>query len=208
MSPQSDTKPIITSVITSEYSQEERRVLLHLAHRSITAALAVQKLDLTPPTPHLAQPRGAFTTLHLHGKLRGCIGYVFPKHSLFQTVAETAQAAAFDDPRFLPATADEAPFLAVEISVLSPLQPIRPEEVVVGVHGLVVNQFGRRGLLLPQVPVEWGWDRETFLAQTCLKAGLPPDCWIEGADLKAFTAEVFGEDDFAGSGAEMPSNRT
>jgi uncharacterized protein len=202
MSPPSDEKPVITYVITSEFSQEERQLLLRLAHRAISAALAVQKLDLTPPTRHLAEPRGAFTTLHLQGKLRGCIGYVLPKHSLFQAVAETAQAAAFEDPRFVPVTADEAPLLAIEISVLSLLQPIRPEEVVIGVHGLVVAKDGRRGLLLPQVPTEWGWDRETFLSQTCLKAGLAPDCWMHGAEIKAFTAEVFGDENFSGSAIE------
>ena len=78
--------------------------------------------------------------------------------------------------------------------MLSPLRPIRPEEVVIGVHGLMVTKGGRRGLLLPQVPVEWHWDRETFLSQTCLKAGLPPDAWMQDADLQAFTAEVFGEE--------------
>jgi len=202
MSPSSDTIPVITSVITSEYSPEERRLLLHWAHRAISAGLDSQRLDFTSPTPHLAEPRGAFTTLHLHGRLRGCIGYVLPKHSLFQTVAETAQAAAFDDPRFAPVTEEEARLLRVEISVLSPLKPIRPEEVEVGLHGLVVSKGGRRGLLLPQVPVEWGWDRETFLAQTCLKAGLPPDSWMQDAVLQAFTAEVFGEEGPATRGAE------
>ena len=205
-SPPSDEKPVITYVITSEFSLEERQLLLHLAHRAISAALAVQKLDLTPPTRHLAEPRGAFTTLHLQGKLRGCIGYVVAKHSLFQTVAETAEAAAFEDPRFVPVTADEARSLSIEISVLSLLQPIRPEEVIIGVHGLVVTKGGRRGLLLPQVPAEWGWDRETFLAQTCLKAGLPTDCWRHDAEIKAFTAEVFGDEYFAGSGSEMASD--
>jgi len=206
MSPPSDTKPVITSVITAEFSQDERQLLLHLAHRAISAVLDVRKLDLTPPTPHLADPRGAFTTLHLDGKLRGCIGYVLPKHSLFQTVAETAQAAAFEDPRFVPVTQEEARLLRVEISVLSPLKPIRPEEVEVGHHGLVVSGGGRRGLLLPQVPVEWGWDRETFLAQTCLKAGLPSDCWMHDAEIKAFTAEVFSDEDFAGSDSTASSS--
>ena len=170
-SPPSDEKPVITSVITSEFSQEERRLLLRLAHRAISAALGVQKLDLTPPTPHLAQPQGAFSTLHLHGKLRGCIGYVLPKHSLFQTVAEAAQAAAFEDPRFVPVTADEAPLLAIEISVLSPLQSIQPEEVIVGLHGLGREQrqpprvvaptgsrrvgLGPRDFLVPDLPEGW-----------------------------------------------------
>jgi hypothetical protein len=90
-------------------------------------------------------------------------------------------------------TPAEAAHLKIEISVLSPLQPVRPEEAIVGQHGLVVTQGNRRGLLLPQVPIEWQWDRETFLAQTCLKAGLPPDAWQHGAQLQAFTAEVFGE---------------
>jgi uncharacterized protein len=180
---------------TSEYSREERGLLLRLAHRAIEASLVGRRLDLTAPSPHLAETRGAFTTLHLHGRLRGCIGYVVPTHSLYRTVAETALAAAFDDPRFPPVTPDEAPDLMIEISVLSPLQPVRPEEVVVGVHGLVVTKGAHRGLLLPQVPVEWRWNREMFLSQTCLKAGLPAAAWLQGADLQAFTAEVFGEQD-------------
>ena len=200
MFPPSEAK-IAVAPTTSEYSQEEREILLRLAHRAIDSALDGTKLELHPPTPHLAETRGAFTTLHLHGKLRGCIGYVIPTHSLYRTVAETAQAAAFDDPRFRPVTAEEAAELKVQISVLSPLQLIRPEEVQVGVHGLVVTFGGRRGLLLPQVPKEWGWDRETFLAQTCLKAGLPPDAWLQGAELQAFTAEVFGEDSSRGRAA-------
>ena len=177
----------------ADYSPDERRALLRLAHQSIESALQDLKLDLTAPSEHLAEPRGAFTTLHLHRRLRGCIGYVFSSQSLYQTVAETARSAAFDDPRFEPVTLEEAPALKVEISVLSALRPIAPEDVVVGKHGLVVMQGSRRGLLLPQVPFEWGWDRETFLAQTCMKAGLPPDAWLHGAELQAFTAEVFGE---------------
>jgi len=193
MSPQFETQSV-TPALASEYSQEERELLLQLAHESIAAALEGRDLDLTAPSAHLEEMRGAFTTLHLDGRLRGCIGYVIPVHSLYRTVAETAQAAAFDDPRFSPVTADEAPHLKVEISVLSPLQPIRPEEIVTGVHGLIVTKGGRRGLLLPQVPVEWQWDRETFLSQTCLKAGLPADAWMQDIDLQAFTAEVFGEE--------------
>jgi uncharacterized protein len=178
---------------TAEYSPEERRLLLNLAHRSIQTALAEQRIDTTPPSAHLAEPRGAFTTLHLHEQLRGCIGYVLPMGSLYQTIAETARAAAFDDPRFPPVTENEAPFLKIEISVLSLMRPLRPEDVVVGKHGLLITMGPRRGLLLPQVPIEWGWDRETYLDQTCIKAGLPPDAWKRGADLQGFTAEVFRE---------------
>ena len=201
MSPRSEVVAS-TSPVSTEYSHEERALLLQLAHRAIEAALHGMRLDLAPPSEHLAEHRGAFTTLHTMGRLRGCIGYVIPQHSLYRTVAETAQAAAFDDPRFPPVTAAEAPNLVVEISVLAPLAPIRPEEVVVGRHGLLVSQGSRRGLLLPQVPVEWGWDRETFLAQTCHKAGLPLDAWRQGADLQAFTAEVFGEAESEGRGKQ------
>jgi len=193
MSPQLDGSPALTSAQAPEYSAEERTLLLRLAHESIAAALEGRTIDLASPSPHLDEARGAFTTLHLRGSLKGCIGYVFPTHSLYRTIAETAQAAAFEDPRFEPVTAAEAAELKIEISILSPLRPVLPEQVEVGRHGLVVNQGNRRGLLLPQVPVEWDWDRETFLAQTCLKAGLPPDAWQRGAELHAFTAEVFGE---------------
>lgn len=194
MSPPSDTSHSAVVGDVAEYSLQERRILLDLAHRSIETALADQPINPTAPTEHLAEPRGAFTTLHLSGNLRGCIGYVLPAGSLYQTVIETARAAAFDDPRFRPVTEDEAPHLRIEISVLSVPQPIRPDQVEVGRHGLIVSAGARRGLLLPQVPVEWGWDRETFLAQTCVKAGLSPDAWQCGAELQAFTAEVFGEE--------------
>jgi len=110
-------------------------------------------------------------------------------------VQECAVAAGSEDSRFPPVSPKELPSLRVEISVLTPLVPIRPEEVEVGRHGLMVAQGRMRGLLLPQVPVEWGWDRETFLDQVCVKAGLPPSAWRHGATLLAFSAEVFGEDE-------------
>ena len=179
--------------MSQEYFPAEREMLLHLAHRAIGARFTGEKLALTPPTPHLAEERGAFTTLHRGGALRGCIGYVLPVASLYQTIAETAVAAAFEDPRFDPLTEAEASDLEVEISVMSPLFPIAPEEVEIGKHGLLISVENRRGLLLPQVPLERGWDRETFLCETCHKAGLPLYAWRHGAQLQAFTAEVFGE---------------
>jgi AmmeMemoRadiSam system protein A len=112
---------------------------------------------------------------------------------LWKVVQECAVAAATEDPRFPPVSPKELPELHVEISVLTPLFPIRPEDIVVGRHGLMVTQGRMRGLLLPQVPVELGWDREMFLDQTCAKAGLPPSAWRHGATLQGFTAEVFGE---------------
>lgn len=176
-----------------EFSCNEREQLLRLAHESIRRALAGRELKIPPPSEHLAEKRGGFTTLRLNGKLRGCIGYVTATKPLYETVIETAVAAAFEDPRFAPVREEEAPHLQIEISVLSPMFAILPEDVVVGLHGLMVSEDDHRGLLLPQVPAEWGWDRETFLSQVCRKAGLPPDAWKHGARLEAFTAEVFGE---------------
>jgi uncharacterized protein len=181
--------------VPGEYSREERIILLKLAHSSIESAFDGQNVALDAPTPHLAEKRGAFTTLYRQGELRGCVGYVFPVASLYQTIAETARAAAFEDTRFPPLSANELPGLEIHLSVLSPLGPIHAEEVEIGRHGLLVSLNARRGLLLPQVPVEHGWDRETFLAQTCRKAGLPLDAWQRGATLEAFTAELFGDRD-------------
>jgi uncharacterized protein len=176
-----------------EFSCEERGLLLRLARESILSALEERKLSLDSPTAHLAQPRGVFTTLHLQGQLRGCVGYVLPVSPLYTAVAETARAAAFEDTRFYPVKVDEARQLTIELSILSPPQPIDPELVEVGRHGLLIGMAGRRGLLLPQVPIEHRWDRITFLEQTCGKAGLPVDAWQKGATVEAFTAEVFGE---------------
>jgi AmmeMemoRadiSam system protein A len=176
-----------------EFSQGERAILLRLAHDSILSALEGREIPLDSPTPHLAEPRGAFATLYLVGELRGCVGYVFPVSSVYRAVAETAQAAAFEDTRFRPVTLPEASRLEIELSILSPPQRISIEAIEIGRHGLLVGMAGNRGLLLPQVPVEHNWDRVTFLEQTCRKAGLPLDAWKNGATIEAFTAEVFGE---------------
>jgi len=166
-------------------------LLLRLAHESISSAFERRAISLESPTPHFAERRGAFSSLYLRGELRGCVGYVLPNCSLYRAVAETARAAAFDDNRFSPVTAEEAPYLEIELSILSRPQPITAEEVEVGRHGLLISLHGRRGLLLPQVPVEHAWDRITFLEQTCRKAGLPLDAWRSGAIIEGFTAEVF-----------------
>jgi AmmeMemoRadiSam system protein A len=184
------------STDAGEFSQEERSTLLALAHESIQAALDGRKISLDPPTSHLAEPRGAFTTLHRRGQLRGCVGYVFPVASVYRTVAETARAAAFEDTRFYAITREEAPELEIHLSILSMLRPIAPAQIEIGRHGLLVSLAGSRGLLLPQVPVEYGWDRATFIEQACRKAGLSSDAWQRGATLEAFTAEVFGDHDF------------
>lgn len=178
-----------------EYSLEERRLLLLIAHRSILSAFREQPEAEDAYPPHLKEPRGVFTTLHLRGDLRGCVGYAMPVLPLRRAVEETAKAAAFEDSRFPPVSEAEAAELEISLSILSPLFPIKPEDVQVGLHGLVASFGGYRGLLLPQVPVECGWDRETFLEQTCRKAGLPMDSWRKGAKFEAFTAEVFGDAD-------------
>ncbi len=196
MSPQPENSRAAEAAEPLPYSAEERAELLRLAHEAIEAALAGRKLELNPTSERLLEPRGAFTTLHLEGNLRGCVGYVYPVKPLYRTVAETAVAAAFNDTRFSPVTAEEAPRLKVEISVLSPVVPIAAEDIEAGRHGLVITLGSRRGLLLPQVAVEFGWDARTFLQETCHKAGLPPDAWERGAIIEAFTAEVFHDEGF------------
>jgi AmmeMemoRadiSam system protein A len=177
---------------------EEQKWLLALARRAISEKLVGVSLDLELigselPSDALRQPAGAFVTLHVGGKLRGCIGYIEPKLPLFLTVAEGALAAAFRDPRFPPLREEELGSLEFEISVLSPVFPIEAGDVEVGKHGLMVTAVGQRGLLLPQVPVEQGWDRERFIEETCVKAGLPRTAWKEGATLSVFTAQIFSE---------------
>ena len=186
-------RPSSVDLEQGEFSPGERTLLLKLAHDAILSALEGRSLSFDPPTPHFAEPRGAFTSLYLRGELRGCVGYVLPTSSVYRAVIETARAAAFEDTRFYPVKIGEAENLCIELSILSPPQPIAVEEVEVGRHGLLISMAGHRGLLLPQVPTERNWDRVTFLEQTCRKAGLPPDAWQKGALIEAFTAEVFGE---------------
>ena len=176
-----------------EFSSAERDQLLRLAHDSISSAIESREISLQAPTPHLAERRGAFTSLYLHGELRGCVGYVLPTCSVYRAVAETARAAAFNDNRFSPVREQEAPHLEIELSILSRPEPIQVHEIEIGRHGLLISERGRRGLLLPQVPVERGWDATTFLEQTCRKAGLPLDAWRAGATIEAFTAEIFSD---------------
>ena len=178
-----------------EFSLEERNLLLKLAHQAIASALDRSNIAMEPPSPHLAELRGAFTTLYWHESLRGCVGYVEAVAPVYRAVIETARAAAFDDTRFWPITREELPDLRVSLSILTKPLPIRPEQVEIGVHGLIVAFAGHRGLLLPQVAIEHNWDRTTFLEQTCQKADLPPDAWQTGASIEAFQAEIFGDDE-------------
>jgi AmmeMemoRadiSam system protein A len=182
--------------MSEELSADDRARLLELARRSIECHLAgAPEPEIDRPAS--APPQGAFVSLKMRarGQLRGCIGHVEGDHPLAETIRRVAVAAAVEDPRFPAVTQDELGTLRLEISVLSPLEPIRPEDVEVGRHGLLVRFRNRSGLLLPQVPVAQKWDRETFLDYTCRKAGLPPDAWRH-ADcvLLGFTATVFAEE--------------
>jgi AmmeMemoRadiSam system protein A len=191
----SETRPHSSALPEAqpEFNHEERVQLLQMAHDAILSTLEERELQTSVSSSHLSELRGAFTTLYSHGKLRGCVGYPIAILPLYRTVIETAQAAAFDDPRFPPVSLHEARELKVSLSVMSPLKPIRAEDVEVGRNGLVISHAGHRGLLLPQVATEHGWDRLTFLEQTCRKAGLSENAWRQGAVIEAFTAEVFGD---------------
>lgn len=183
-----DAPPVLTP--------EQRSALLAIARRAIRER-ARGAQDVTPAAddPVLHTPGAAFVTITRDGELRGCIGYVDPIKPLAEAVAHCAASAATADPRFPPVTPDELPHLRVEVSVLSPLRVIPdPTEVEVGAHGLYISQAGRHGLLLPQVATEFGWDRETFLRQACLKAGLPGDAWKRGAEIQVFTVDHFTDD--------------
>jgi uncharacterized protein len=197
MSPLSEDSPVTLSHpnLQPEYSPEERAWLLKLAHEAILSLLEGREVFAFEASEHLSQLRGVFTTLYWDRKLRGCVGYPTAAAPLFRAVIETARSAAFEDPRFPPLILKEAMQLQVSLSVLSPLAPIVPGEVEVGRHGLLISDGLRRGLLLPQVPIEHGWDSVTFLEQTCRKAGLPLDAWQRGAKIEAFTAEVFADRD-------------
>jgi AmmeMemoRadiSam system protein A len=178
-------------------TEEERRQLLTVARQAIAAHLASALLTLPEVAPALRGPGAAFVTLRRRGddELRGCIGTLEARQPLVDAVVRMAVAAATQDVRFASVTAPELPLLALEISILGPAAPIEAQAVEPGVHGLIVRHGGRSGLLLPQVATDHGWDRETFLQYTCLKAGLPRDAWRDpGAILLAFTAEVFAED--------------
>lgn len=180
-----------------EITGDQKKTLLQVARGVIRRSLTGEPLTLPPQEGLFAAPCGAFVTLHEQGSLRGCIGHITARRPLLETIQEMAQAAAFRDPRFPPLQPRELDRVDVEISVLSPLKKLdRPEDLIPGVHGLYITRGGRSGVLLPQVATEQGWDRDTFLNHTCLKAGLPGGCWKDPDTLlEVFTAQVFGEKD-------------
>lgn len=179
-------------------NQNQRTQLLRIARQSIEAALDGRRaeVDEAELDETLRRPSGAFVSLHTKdGTLRGCIGSIQPVAPLCQAIASSAINAAFRDPRFYPLSKDELSNVELEISVMSPIVPVSSvEEIEVGRDGLIVSRGPRAGLLLPQVATEYGWDRETFLRQTCVKAGLPPEAWqSDDCRIEKFSAEVFSE---------------
>jgi len=173
-----------------------RRELLAIARRAVEETVRNGRAP-EPETgnPALRTPQGAFVTIQIGGELRGCIGTFLESTPLYRTVSEMAVSAATQDPRFPPLSAAELPRIHLEISALTPRVPVRDvREIEVGRHGLYIQQGMRSGVLLPQVATEYGWDRTTFLEQTCRKAGLPRDAWKSGAQIWTFEAEVFGEE--------------
>ena len=173
---------------------DDRERLLHLARRCLEARVRHE-----PPPPidrggGLDEPMGVFVTIHTAGQLRGCLGRLEHDQPVADNVAHLAAVVSDSDPRFRPLRSSELGATQIEISALTPEIEVRDiGEIEVGRHGLIVEQRHRRGLLLPQVATEHGWNRDTFLDHTCIKAGLPADAWRRGARIFTFEAQVFGE---------------
>jgi len=180
-------------------TKEDKKLLLKIARESIEAAVKGQpEPEYNIQSQTLNEKAGVFVTLKKHGQLRGCIGYVYGVKPLWEATKDVAVEAALHDPRFYPVQPAELDEIELEISVLTPLRRIKsPEEVVVGRHGVLIKRGFNQGLLLPQVATEEGWDRETFLDHTCLKAGLYPGCWRDkDVEIYVFEAIIFSERDF------------
>jgi AmmeMemoRadiSam system protein A len=177
-------------------SESERQALLDLARQSVTEAVSRGRILADIPAGGIFLQRHAvFVTLHIGKRLRGCIGVVEPEEPLGDSVVRCAASAALQDPRFPAVRPDELSDLRIEISLLSPPLPIRPEEIEIGRHGLLISRGRQRGLLLPQVAVEHHLSAEQFLAETCRKAQLPPDSWRDtDASICGFTCEIFSDE--------------
>ena len=183
--------------MTLELSPIARAQLLEVARRALRARVLGERFMPDEGEAELRRPAGAFVTVRRREdrELRACVGRIDPGQPLIEAVALAASAAAADR-RFDPVTVDELPLLSVEVSALGPLLEVPPDSIQVGLHGVLVTSAGRSGLLLPQVAVEHGWERETFLEQVCRKAGLPPDAWRgPGCEIRAFTATLISEED-------------
>jgi AmmeMemoRadiSam system protein A len=186
-------------------THEERRALLAVARKFMEMAVRSRKISegvgvSLSPSSNLMLPAGAFVTLHVRNRLRGCIGELPGESPLWHVVAHCGQAAALEDPRFEPVRPDELDEIEIEISVLSPLADTLPEMIEAGKHGILVSRGWQRGVLLPQVATQFHWDSARFLEETCVKAGMDRDAWKDPATrIQTFTAEVFSESE-EGSG--------
>lgn len=181
-----------------ELTKKEKATLLDIVKQTVESKTKNKNLPkITVDSEILKEKRGAFVTLKKRGLLRGCIGYIKGVKPLWETVQEMAVAAAFNDPRFPSVRAEELKDLSYEISVLTPLRRIKNiDEIEVGKHGLYIVRGFNSGLLLPQVALEYGWDRENFLRETCYKAGLSPDDWMDNeTEIYIFSADYFGDKD-------------
>jgi len=179
-----------------DLTEEKKKILLALARSTLEENL---KSKTIPPyntnDPALTRHSGVFVTLTKNGELRGCIGRMWADLPLYQAVQEMAVQAATSDPRFPPMTSEELNQVKIEVSILSPLRRLTDlEQIKIGTHGLVIHKSGHQGVFLPQVPVEQGWDRNAYLDNLCLKAGLDESCWKDNPVLYSFTAIVFGEE--------------
>ncbi len=174
---------------------KERKKLLTLARETITATICGQSLPVIDNPPEsLESQSGCFVTIKQNGQLRGCIGNFVGQKPLWQTVREMAVSASTRDPRFYPMKKADLDNFTLEISVLSPLEKAQSiDRIQVGTHGIYIIKGSYHGVLLPQVATEYGWDRDTFLRQTCRKAGLPEDEWQKDCEIYIFSAEIFGE---------------
>lgn len=174
---------------------EMQRQLLAIARDALEARVhGIRRM--APITRGPAQSgQGAFVTIFCRGELRGCLGRITSDRPLHELIDQLAQEVADSDPRFRAVLPGELPDISLEVSVLTPEREITSvDEIEIGRHGLIIEQGSRRGLLLPQVPTQHEWNRETFVAQTCLKAGLPSYAWRRGARMFVFEAQVFGEE--------------
>jgi AmmeMemoRadiSam system protein A len=181
--------------MTDQLTELEQKELLKIARNTIVHYVSTRKVPvIAVSSPGLNLHSGCFVTIKQGGTLRGCIGNFISEQPLYLLVQEMAVSAATRDPRFYPMTVDDLSDFALDISVLSPLQKIVAiDEIEVGIHGIYIIKGSYRGVLLPQVATEYGWNRDTFLRHTCMKAGLPEDAWQGDCDIYIFSAQVFND---------------
>jgi hypothetical protein len=185
------------------YSLEDGKLAVKIARETIERHVRNEKIPKFDIPPKFKAKSGVFVTINRYPshELRGCIGYPEPTFPLIDALIDSAKSAATRDPRFTPVESGELEHLVIEVSLLTPPQLIQVnkvteylEKINIGEDGLIIERGLNRGLLLPQVPVEWGWDTEEFLAHTCMKAGLTPDCWLQKhVKIYKFSAKIYTE---------------